>query len=301
MTILFSVAVGRNTVCAAKRCLNAIEYSPDAILIVNCHIDIDRSLFSNIVGDSLNKTIFINPIARSQNKSPNVLESHLRNYKYACEANFVFDYIYFLSDQDMFFRKGLYDFIKNYDVGFLMCSHFLKPAQYKEIGFAEGEYVNQRLEPFWTEGLLPNPLIERLISEQIEGEFYRRNLFQKIYDYIENMPVHYTKIVNIEYAEVTFGTLYINLFQKEFPVFLPVSTIYRVNDIVQREKDLFNIITGQREVHSMPVTGAYPSFHMHTYGIKRVKYHEDWDVKVKNMIVYSKQYLASININNDYL
>ncbi len=300
MSILFSLAMGRNTVCGAKRCLNAIEYNPDSIVIANCDAAIDRELFKQITGDAFETKIFINPIPRSPNLDANLLESHLRNYQYARDTGMKFTHIYFLSDQDMFFRKGLYKCISNYHAGFLMCSNFINSFN-RETKFAEGEYINQKTEPFWRDGFLLDERIKRIMSEQIEGAFYCRPLFEKINQYIEDLPIHYTKIVKVHYEEVTFANIYVNLFQDEFPLHLPVSTIYRSNHIVFRDQHLVNIMAGEKQRESMPVQDAYESYHGYTFGIKRVKYHEDWDNRVKQLVEYTKGYLNANNISYDYL
>lgn len=300
MAILFSLAMGRNTVCGAKRCLNAIEYNPNSIVIANCDIAIDRELFQSITGDYFGKKILINPIPRSPNKDANLLESHLHNYKYACDTGIEFTLIYFLSDQDMFFRTGLQKRITPYHAGFLMCSNFINTFN-RETKFAEGEYINQKTEPFWREGFLMDPRMQRIMSEQIEGAFYCRELFEKIYQYIVALPVHYTKIEKVHYEEVTFANIYVNLFQDEFPLHLPISTIYRSNDIVIREQHLVNIMAGEKQRESMPTSGSYESYHGYTYGIKRVKYHEDWDIRVKQIAEHTKRYLDANNISHEYL
>jgi hypothetical protein len=301
MPILFSIPFGRNTECAIKRSLNVLEFIPDAIVIANCDKAIDREGFKNAVGGYFETSIFMNPIPRSQNKDANLLEAHLRNYLFAKEQGMKFDYVCLLSDQDMFFRKGVYELVKHYDAGFMVCTSFLKPNDYKENGFAEGTLWNQKAEPFWTEGILPISEIQRIYSDQIEGSFYKRELFDKMLQYIEALPVHYTSIEKSHYEEVTFGTLYLNLFRKEFPLWLPVSIIYRSNDITFREKDLFHIMIGEREVESMPTADGYPTFHTNVYGIKRVNYLENWDMKVKNMVAYSRSFLEAKGITHHTL
>lgn len=293
MPILFSIPFGRNTECAIKRSLNVIEFIPDAIVIANCDKAIDKDIFQQSLGGYYETQIYINSIPRSQNKDANLLEAHCRNYQFAKEQNMNFEYVCLLSDQDMFFRKGLYDLVKNYDAGFMVCTSFLKPNDYKENGFAEGTLWNQKAEKFWTEGILPIPEIQRIYSDQIEGSFYKRELFERMLQYIEALPVHYTSIEKSHYEEVTFGTLYLNIFQKDFPLHLPISIIYRSNSIVFREKDLFHIMIGEREVEAMPNNDSYPTFHTYTYGVKRVNYLENWDEKVKAILQYSRSFLQS--------
>jgi hypothetical protein len=301
MPILFSLPVGRNTVNAYKRALNALEMNPSSFLILNCDKAIDRQVIERSCGILFNTKIFINPIPRSQNEDANLLESHIRNYEYAKSIHLDFSIVYFLSDQDMFFRKGLEDFIKNYQAGFLICSSFLKPTNFQERDFAVGTLWNQKGEDFWMKGLLLDSKIQRVFSEQIEGEFYCRELFEKIYEYIQNLPIHFTQIKKAHYEEVTFGTIYLNVFQKEYPLFLPVGTIYRSDDIVMRSEDLIKIMMGEREVEAMPKGNAYPFFHVHTFGIKRVRYAENWDDKVMHFRRVAYQNLSEAGISAEHL
>jgi hypothetical protein len=297
MSILFSLAAGRNTECTIKRCLNVFKYNPKSILIINCDILINKDKLKDALSNFSN--CFINPIPRSQNLDANLLESHCTNYIFARDSKLDFDIICLLSDQDMFIRYGLYEVIKYYDAGFMVCSNYLKPSNWKEMGFAERDFWNQKTEPFWTDSFLNDTRINRVISEQIEGSFYKRALFEEMHKYLENLPIHYTKILCSHYEETTFGTLYMNIFKYSYPIYLPISIIYRSDSIVQRPEHLFNILTQQKERESMVFKDSYETFHMFTFGIKRVKYHEAWDNIVNSIIIRAKDYLTEVDINND--
>lgn len=323
MTILFSLAVGRATETGAKRCINAIRYNPGSTIIVNCDKSIDKELFKSIVGEYMDKSVFINPIPRSPHKDCNLLDAHLRNYQYARDSGISFTYVYMLSDTDMFFRKGLFEFISNYHAGFFMTNCFLN-HEFKRTDAAgpevkdsytpdsriqyildqsatEGEYTNQKTEPFWKDGFLKDKRIERIMSEQIEGSFYERSLFEKINEYLEQLPVHYSKIERVHYEELTFANVYMNIFKEEYPIHLPVGTIYRSDDISFRTQHLINIMVGEKHRESMPVMNAWEFYHPYVFGIKRVKYNENWDQNVNQVIKLAKSYLESQGLPNEYL
>lgn len=298
MSLLFSLPAGRNTVNALERALNAIEYVEDSTLILNCDKAIDLDVVKKGLGDLLDTRVFINPVPRSFTVGTNLLEAHCNNYLYALEKGIQFTHIYFLSDQDMFFRRGMYNFVKNYNAGFLMCTSYLKPNNWKESGFAEGVLWNQKEEAFWKEGLLVDTKIQRVYSDQIEGSFYCKELFNKIVCYLQELPVKYSQIKKAECAEVTFGLLYFNLFMKEFPIYLPLSTIYRTDSIMFRDNDLLRIMCREYERDAMRNQDSYESFHSFTYGIKRVRYNENWHLKVKMIIELAKQRLYSMGVDN---
>ena len=51
----------------------------------------------------------------------------------------------------------------------------------------------------------------------------------------------------------------------------------------------------------MPTSDAFSSFHAYTYGIKRVRYHEDWDIYVKEVVKLAKRYMEKNGVPHDYL
>uniref|UniRef100_A0A6C0D6I6 Uncharacterized protein n=1 Tax=viral metagenome TaxID=1070528 RepID=A0A6C0D6I6_9ZZZZ len=305
MTILFSLPVGRSKESAFLRTLNILEYVEDSIVMLNLDVSIPRDYIEENLKIYMNKRVFITMIPRMTRKDGAQynsvhLHSHISNYKYAKSLNLKFHTIYFVSDSDMFFRKGLYSFIKNYDAGFQVCQNRLKPSNYKEIDFMEGQFVNQVKDSYYMDGLLSDPKITRVGSEQMEGEFYKETLFAKMLDYIDNLAVHYSEAIsNVE--EATFSTVYFNIFMKDYPVYLPISTIIRDDDLIRDNQRLFNIITRQKEEVSLYKPSTYPALHTFTFGFKRVKYNESQHLIVNDLIKLAKQFLTHYGIPNEEL
>ena len=303
MAILFSLPVGRSKESAVLRTLNILEYVENSIIILNLDISIPKKYIEENLSQYINKQVYINTSPRMIKKDGALynsvhLHSHINNYIFATKTlNLEFDIFYFVSDSDMFFRKGLYKFIKNYHAGFHICQNRLKPINYKSIDFMEGGFFNQVKDPYYMDGLLSDTRITHIGSEQIEGEFYKKELFEKMVNYIENLPIHYTEATsNVE--EATFSVVYFNIFFEEYPIYLPISTIIRDDDIIRDNTRLFNLITRQKEEITMYKSSTYPALHTFTYGLKRVKYNEDEHLIVKNIITYAKEYLTHYGILN---
>ena len=305
MTILFSLPVGRAKESAFLRTLNILEYVEDSIVILNLDVSIPRDYIEDNLKSYMNKRVFINTIPRMVKKDGAYynsvhLHSYISNYKYAKLLNLKFEIIYFVTDSDMFFRKGLYNFIKNYDAGFQVCQNRLKPSNYKDFDFMEGHFYTQIKDPYYMNGLLSDPKITRVGSEQMEGEFYKEKLFAKMVEYIDNLPVHYTETTtNVE--EATFSVVYFNIFMKEYPIYLPISTIIRDDSLIRDTQRLFNIITRQKEEESLYKPSTYPALHTFTFGFKRVKYYDHEHLRVNKLINIAKQFLTRYGIPNEEL
>ena len=305
MPILFSLPVGRSKESAFLRTLNILEYIEDSIVILNLDISIPKDFVEENLKPYMNTRVFINTIPRMVKKDGAQynsvhLHSHISNYKYAKSENLKYDIFFLVSDSDMFFRKGLYNFIKNYDAGFQVCQNRLKPSNYKEFDFMEGQFVNQVKDSYYMDGLLSDSKITRVGSEQIDGEFYKENLFTKMVEYIENLPVHYTETrTNVE--EATFSVVYFNIFMKDYPIYLPISTIIRDDDLIRDNQRLFNIITRQKEEVYLYKPSTYPALHTFTFGFKRVKYNEGEHLHVNDIIKLAKQFLTHYGIPNEEL
>jgi hypothetical protein len=302
MAILFSLPVGRAKESAFLRTLNILEYIEDSIVILNLDVSIPRDYIQENLKQYINKQVYINTIPRMIKKegaqyNSTHLHSYISNYKFAKSLNLDFDIIYFVTDSDMFFRKGLYNFIKNYDAGFQVCQNRLKPINYKSLNFMEGGFFNQVKDPYYMDGLLSDTRITRVGSEQMEGEFYKEILFSKMVKYIDNLPVHYTEAIsNVE--EATFSTVYFNIFMKDYPIYLPISTIIRDDDLIRDNKRLFNIIARQKEEESLYKPSTYPALHTFTFGLKRVKYYESEHLIVNDIIKLAKEFLTHYGILN---
>jgi hypothetical protein len=310
MSLLISIPFGRSITFAIERCKNVIEYIPESIIIVNFSSTDNLNEFRTTFNKEINKSIYINTIPRIEVNNTamhkmfckNLLHVHITNYIFAVQNNINFTHIMFLSDMDMFFRKGIYNFIKVYDAGFLQGNSFIKPLSLKMNEFAPGEFIYQRHDSFWTKSVYENPDFHIISVEQIEGQFYRKELFEKMMEYIEKLPVHYSKaITNME--EGLFSNVYMNIYHNKYPIFLPISVILRDDSILETEERLINIYLGNDIRKNMVSSKSYDTYHSFSFGIKRIDYVKKENIIVNKIIDISKRYIDVLfhNIRTKYV
>jgi hypothetical protein len=208
----------------------------------------------------------------------------------------------FLSDMDYFIKGGVYNFIKVYDAGFLVGNSFVKPLSLEQRDFAPGDFVNQRHDPFWMESVFNNPDFTHVYVEQIEGQFYRKNVFEEMVNYIEGLPVHYSRaITNME--EGIFSNVYLNKFQSKYSLILPISIILRDDSICEDGNRLYNIIIGNDIRNNIVSSKSYNSFHSFTFGIKRVNYDKGENSIIDNLVSNGRKYIDILyhNIRTKYI
>ena len=310
MTLLISVPFGRTMKTAIERCKNILNYIPEAVIIANFADNSDIYDFKREFVDVLSNKIYINNIPRVKVDNSkmhsmfvkNLLHAHITNFEFAIKNNISFTHIMFLSDMDYFYKMGLYNFIKTYDAGFFIGNSFIKPISLDEKDFAPGEFVYQRHDTFWNESVFNNPDFINIYVEQIEGQFYRREVFADMLAYIDKLPVHYSRaITNME--EGLFSNVYINIFQKKYPLLLPLSVILRDDSICEDDGRLYNLFIGNNVRMNMISSKSYEFFHPFTFGIKRVSYDKDENVLVEDIASSARKYIEVLyhNIRTKFL
>lgn len=304
MSLLISVPFGRTIKIAIERCKNILEYIPEAIIIANFATGADTTEFSVHFSDIMNKKIYINDIPRViVNNSAmhpmfvkNLLHAHITNYLFAVRNGIEFTHIMFLSDMDMFVKKGVYNFIKYYDCGFFHGNAHVKPISLNVNEFAPGEYVYQRQDEFWIKSLYQNPDFPIVYCEQIEGMFFKRELYNEIVDYLEKLPVHYSKaITNME--DGIYGNIYMNLLREKYPIHLPVSIILRDDSICEDPNRLLNIFLKNDIRKNCRSHATHEFYHSFVFGIKRVSYDKNAHHLVEQVVDISNQYMNVLQHN----
>ena len=305
MTLLISVPFGRTVTIAITRCKNILEYVEDAITIVNFAENIDLDVFKETFKDVLNKKIYINNIPRADlTKNPfykifpkNILDIHIKDYLFALQNNIEFTHMLFVSDTDYFIRKGIYKFINPYDAGFFVTSCSVKPINLDINEFMPGQYYHQKLDPFWIMNVFNNPDFTHIYSEHMEGQFYRKVVFQEILNYIEKLPVHYTKAIsNVD--ESIFSNIYLHILHDKYPLLLPIHLIMRDDSICHNQQRLFDLLIKKdirKDMVKLPET--YEVFHPFLFGIKRVISDRGDDKIVDNCINIRDKYMKILEDN----
>ena len=202
--IVFSLPVHEHFEVVLDQILNITTLNPSCAIIIHESpvFDYANSLLSresfcdNIIELKLDSCVFINP-HRVRTGLYDIIQAHLANFKYAYEL-LQFDFFSMLSSNELFIKSGLYNNIKGYDCG-LDKKHIFK-----------GMPIDSKLKALDDDDLstiLDELNIKEVYSSQIEGSFYKKDIFKIIATIIEN---HYDyRQMKIKYAreEVYFSTI----------------------------------------------------------------------------------------------
>ena len=137
------------------------------------------------------------------------LASILTMFKHAVDSGIDFDYVTINHSGEMYVKPGAYEYMKNYDYAIWHgpdsrlkndyihqwppCESFITNAQ-------------QGSDPF--EGLFDSLNIANYCASQLEGSFYKRDLFQMIYDWFEeNYQIDKLNQWPLYYEELMIPTL----------------------------------------------------------------------------------------------
>lgn len=207
LNIIFSIPINEKFEVVVDQILNF------KTLNNNCGIIIHISQGFNYEQSELNLDCFLEIVNKIDNVYINdkklrtgkydIIQAHLSNFEYV--KNIIdFDYFCMCASNELFFKEGLYDYIKKYDAG---------------VG-----YNNIKFNPKWIPGKyaknddslkkimkILDVKNNNIIGSQIEGSFYKKKIFEKIcllinenYDF-NNMKVAYAR------EEVYFSTIVWNL------------------------------------------------------------------------------------------
>ena len=133
------------------------------------------------------ENVYLNP-ENLVTKWGNIISTHISNYNYA-KKNIKFDYVLFHSSNDMYVKKGAYDYIVSHDAGFQL------------------RKVNRNNIHWWPGFLAINDIqLEKmknkigkttLLASQLEGSFYKKEIMDEVID-----------VVNLYYDENTSKEFY---------------------------------------------------------------------------------------------
>ena len=101
------------------------------------------------------------------------LNTHFSNFDYACEKFGNFEYFMFMASNELYFKKGAYDIMKNYDAG-------LDNLRYNN--WTQQKLAASDLRP---RRMLRELGIQDFTISMCEGSFYKREVFKKIRDILE--------------------------------------------------------------------------------------------------------------------
>jgi len=181
MKFLISILAHEKPEIVIDQIENAHRYFPEASIILHLHrkfaweppkrFQIGRQ--KPTVDFTQYERVMVNPVSH-RTEWGNLHHAHNSNFKYA-QTKLDFDYFLLHSSSDLFVRPGVAGFVSKYDMGVsLLAPH----ADWGAPLMAEGDPVFQRI--------MKEAGAKELWWSQVEGTFYRRELFAEMVRIIEN-------------------------------------------------------------------------------------------------------------------
>lgn len=202
----------------------------------------------------LKKDVYINP-SHLETAWGNIYKTHISNFKYIYNI-LDFDYFIMHSSNDMYVKKGLENYISKFEAGFNRRFSWSGYSMWWPMEMANKDDILKSIMKYLG--------INRIVASQIEGSFYRKDLFRKIinvldkfiYDKVESVE----KSLNYTREEVYFSTIaskFIDFGNCGFPttfsevhrfdkwcwnlrlsfryiskIFLPLKVVFRIENII---------------------------------------------------------------------
>ena len=199
--ILFSIPVHEKPEVVLDQINNFLHFNPDCCIVL--HISRDFCFDSDHISeerflDVLNNmdSVYVNP-NRLRSGLEDIIQCHISNFRYAYE-NIGFEYIVFASSNELFFRSGLWDDIRQYD-----CGPGDRAIVKADTDWIQGKHV-LRDEGFI--GALKKWGISQIYNGQFEGSFMKRDMMLDISNKIESFYDYRSMSVKYAREEVFFHT-----------------------------------------------------------------------------------------------
>ena len=203
--IVFSIPVHEHFEVILDQILNITTLNPlcAVVLHISPMFEYDKSLMQKIQFEDalkkldLNNFVLINPESVRTGLF-DIIQAHISNFKY---VNSMIDFEYFamLSSNELFIKAGLYDEMKKFDCGLgkkRVYKGMLWTAGIKSLNDKDLEYMREELSA------------SAIYGSQIEGSFYKKEIFGTISSIITS---HYDyRKMKVKYAreEIYFSTIF---------------------------------------------------------------------------------------------
>lgn len=172
-TLAISIPVHENQQVVINQIQNIEKYVPSSIIILHLSRDFEdsRELLRYIEMDD---RVFLNP-TRLESGWGNIMDAHISNFNFV-KKNEDFEYFMFHASNDMYVLSGVESYITGYDAGF----HIHKI--YRKSRWWPGEYA---LEDQNLKAIMADIDAKEIVATQIEGSFYKKELFEQIVNVID--------------------------------------------------------------------------------------------------------------------
>lgn len=199
--ILFSIPVHEKTEVVLDQIVNIQHFNPKCCIVL--HISRGFDYASEYLNEAsffhvLEKMddVLINP-NRLRSGLEDIIQCHISNFRYAFE-HVDFDYIMFSASNELFFKFGLWNDIKNYDCGPSRRSIIREGTEW-----AQGR---RALEDNGFKDAINSMGISQIFEGQFEGSYMKRDMMHKLSDIIESFYDYQNMTIKYAREEVFFHT-----------------------------------------------------------------------------------------------
>lgn len=209
LEIIFSIPIHHRFEVVVDQILNYRNFNPNCgfVFHISQGFDYKESKLSKEQFESIASRlggIYINPTSVRTGRA-DIIQAHLSNYKYA-KGKTDFEYFIMCSSNESFIKPGLYDHIKYFDCGV----ESLDVTYWTD----NNHYANDmKTDPFTIE-LLKGCNFDRCVFSHIEGQYYKKELFDTICTIIEKYYDYRLAIKFYPREEYYFSTVFASLKHK---------------------------------------------------------------------------------------
>lgn len=197
MVIVISIPVHEKPDVINDQISNINQYIENPIIVLH----LSQSFFCQYDESSIirNSNVFINP-QHLVTQWGNIYETHISNYAYI-KDKIPFDYFLLQSSNDMFIKPGIEKYISSFDAGF--------NKRFIWDGNSMWWPANEAIKDLSLKKIMNHLGITRIVASQIEGSFYKKEIFDFIVKTIHGIITdndrrnfnHYTR------EEIWFSTI----------------------------------------------------------------------------------------------
>lgn len=200
--IMFSLLVHEEPDVIIDQMVNLNHFVQDSAVVLHINPKFDFEKFNYTFEEFKEKitsfgNVFINENRLGVGKD-NIIQAHVSNFSFV--ENVDFEYFYFIASNELFIKEGLYQHIKNYEYG---CENLIKE---------DWHYFELMKNDTDLGRMMKENNIQCHSYSQIEGSFYKKELFQRINSIIIEYYDYKHPIGKYPRDEVYFSTLANGLF-----------------------------------------------------------------------------------------
>lgn len=207
MKIVISIPIHEKIEVVIDQIANICRYINNPIIVLY----VVKQLYEELNGDlhmleeQGEGIVYVNP-EHEEIRWGNISHPHRSNYQYISKIlNGQFDYIVFHASNDMYVLEGVENYIGRYDAGFQRRILRYNKTMWWPCECAQRDKTLRQI--------MDNYGISIIVGSQIEGTFYKRQVFDKIMGYLEKVDLnegeHYPK------EEIYFSTIAYSMLNEE--------------------------------------------------------------------------------------